>query len=191
MLKQEGVETVLQRLSGPSTPGNHENHMPISEPSTTEKRMPSSASYFVTNRLLPLVHAHLTTLMVRAQTESHDQAQALLHQLKTTQEINSKKQNLARLCGDWRWIIHNHQNHGDHKMVMSFGHSNTGAANQQQPDQITINGDTVHLLWKFPRGRQEDSLLFSSNDNLLEGTFRNSMGPYGNISGKRLKRCKS
>lgn len=100
------------------------------------------------------------------------------------------KEGLRRLCGTWRWIVHNHQNHGDHKMTMTFfPPDRTPPPSSLVPTTITIHGNTVYLRWTFPQGTQEDSLLLSKNDSLLEGTFINSLGPHGSISGKRVSPC--
>ncbi len=101
-----------------------------------------------------------------------------------------KKEGLQRLCGTWRWIVHNHQNHGDHKMIMIFyPPDRPPPSSSLVPTTISIHGNTVYLRWTFPQGTQEDSLLLSKNDTLLEGTFINSLGPHGSISGKRLSPC--
>jgi len=98
---------------------------------------------------------------------------------------------MMRLCGTWKWIIHNHQNHGDHKTTMTFHPPGQSSSSHVQPTTILIHGDTVYLRWTFPQGIQEDSLLLSNRDSRLEGTFTNSLGPHGSISGQRLSPCKN
>lgn len=65
----------------------------------------------------------------------------------------------------------------------------TAPSKQPMPTTIAVRGDTVYLEWTFPQGRQEDSLLLSNRDTIMEGTFKNTLGPYGSISGKRLSTC--
>jgi hypothetical protein len=76
-------------------------------------------------------------------------------------------------------------------MVITFSSLEQSSPSQPQPTTITIQGDTVYLKWTFPQGFQEDSLLLSNRDTHLEGTFKNSLGPHGSISGKRLTSCQS
>ena len=60
-----------------------------------------------------------------------------------------------------------------------------------QPAMIRVQGDTVYIRWEFPRGIvQEESLLLSEKDQLLSGSFANSLGPKGNITGRRVKPCR-
>ncbi len=96
---------------------------------------------------------------------------------------------LARLCGTWLWTVHNHQNHQDHKMVITFPPPNGPRPPGPAPSKIVVLGDGVYLRWKFQGGVQEDSLLFTGKEQRLEGTFRNSRGPWGSITGKRTAPC--
>ena len=98
-----------------------------------------------------------------------------------------ERQDLARLCGTWQWLIHNHQNHGDHKTIMVYPPPSQYGRMDPQPAKIQVQGDTVYIRWEFPNGIfQEESLLFSEKDRVLSGNFVNNMGPNGNITGRRI-----
>jgi len=58
-----------------------------------------------------------------------------------------------------------------------------------QPVKMVVMGDAVYLRWEYPRGYQEDSLLLAQDDRRLEGTFKNSAGDWGAITGKRIAPC--
>lgn len=95
----------------------------------------------------------------------------------------------ARLCGTWQWIIHNHQqHHQEQKLSLLF--PPVGAA-QQTPGLVEtiVLGDNVYLRWEIDGQIQEDSLQFSKEGQRLEGTFVNSQGGWGSISGKRTAGC--
>ena len=96
----------------------------------------------------------------------------------------------ARLCGTWQWIIHNHQNHHqEQKLSLLFpppGKEGTGIPGLVE---IIALGDTVYLRWEIEGRTQDDSLLFSKEGHRLEGTFVNSQGGWGSISGKRTASC--
>ncbi len=146
---------------------------------------------YVEFRLLPLFHAHLFTQAVQVEAQAYKVAWESWNHIQKWQEQEHTDRAMRRLCGRWKWIIHNHQNHGDHKTTMTFippGHS---TPSQVQPSTILIHGDTVYLKWTFPQGIQEDSLLLSNSDTRLEGTFTNSLGPHGSISGQRLSPCQN
>jgi hypothetical protein len=52
-----------------------------------------------------------------------------------------------------------------------------------------VLGDVVYLRWEFPGVVQEDSLLFTGEGQRLEGSFVNSSGAWGSITGKRTAPC--
>lgn len=145
--------------------------------------------YYVKTRLLSVFTSHLIAKSIRLQAMADYQAGQSWIRLIKWNEPNQKIRALGRLCGQWQWTVHNHQNHQDHKMTLSFSPSSQQNAGQPHPDVIIMNGDTIYLKWTFPSGYQEDSLLLSNRDQRLEGTFKNSGGPHGNISGKRLSNC--
>jgi hypothetical protein len=96
----------------------------------------------------------------------------------------------ARLCGTWQWTIHNHKNHLEQKTTIVLLPPGAAAPPEfPQPAKMVVMGDAVYLRWEFPRGYQEDSLLLAQEDRRLEGTFRNTAGDWGAITGKRLAPC--
>jgi len=94
---------------------------------------------------------------------------------------------LARLCGTWQWMIHNHQNHREDKTSVIF--APPGAEPSASPAEIIAAGDTLYLRWETKVGVQEDSLVFSGEGQRLEGTFVNSTGGWGSITGKQTATC--
>ncbi|MEW6542436.1 MAG: hypothetical protein AB1411_02370 [Nitrospirota bacterium] len=147
------------------------------------------ASRYFSARLRPVVTAHMVALALRAEADAElavTGAWTLLHRWKDRlQEVKG----LARLCGTWQWTVHNHQNHQDHKMMLSFPPPGATEAAGPRPSKVVILGDTVYLRWEFQGGVQEDSLLFGSGGQRLEGTFVNSAGAWGSITGKRTAPC--
>ncbi|MBA2485005.1 MAG: hypothetical protein H0V35_02710 [Nitrospira sp.] len=98
-----------------------------------------------------------------------------------------QQRGLVRLCGTWQWSIHNHQNHREEKTAVMF--APPGALSPTGPAEIIILGDSVFLRWETRAGMQEDSLLFSGEGQRLEGTFVNTAGGWGSITGKRTASC--
>lgn len=98
-----------------------------------------------------------------------------------------QQRGLTRLCGTWQWSIHNHQNHREEKTAVIF--APPGLVVSNSPAEITVLGDSVYLRWETPAGVQEDSLLFSAEGQRLEGTFVNTAGGWGSITGKRTASC--
>ncbi len=144
---------------------------------------------YVVSRLLPVFHAYLLTLSIQAERQAYDVSLESWHHMQHWQQQEQTNHAMMRLCGTWKWMIHNHQNHGDHKTTMTFLPPGQSSSSHVQPTTILIHGDTVFLRWTFPQGIQEDSLLLSNHDLRLEGTFTNSLGPHGSISGQRLSPC--
>ena len=96
----------------------------------------------------------------------------------------------ARLCGTWQWIVHNHQqHHQEQKLSLLF--PPTGNTQTTLPGLVEtiVLGENVYLRWEFDGRVQEDSLQFSKEGQRLEGTFVNSQGGWGSISGKRTAGC--
>lgn len=99
---------------------------------------------------------------------------------------------LKRLCGTWQWVVHDHRNHSDHKTVVTFGLIGPDGSDAIKPAEVVVLGDSVYLRWEFGGSQQqEDSLLFVGEGQRLEGSFVNTAGSWGSITGKRLKTCKS
>lgn len=98
-----------------------------------------------------------------------------------------QQRGLGRLCGTWQWSIHNHQNHREEKTAVIF--APLGTVSATSPAEIIVLGDSVYLRWETRAGVQEDSLLFSGEGQRLEGTFVNTAGGWGSITGKRTATC--
>jgi len=96
----------------------------------------------------------------------------------------------ARLCGTWQWIIHNHQqNHREQKLSLFFPPAGNAQAVLPGLVETIVLGENVYLRWEFDGRVQEDSLQFSKEGTRLEGTFVNSQGGWGSVSGKRTAGC--
>jgi hypothetical protein len=165
------------------------DHPTDQHPSPSTKN--AYAQYYIGTRLLPMFRANLLTQSIQVETMAYETAWKSWHNIQEWQQQEQTKSAAARLCGTWQWLVHNHQNHGDHKMTITFSSLEQSSPSQPKPTIIAIQGDTVYLKWTFPQGFQEDSLLLSNHDTHLEGTFKNSLGPHGSISGKRLSSCQS
>jgi hypothetical protein len=96
----------------------------------------------------------------------------------------------ARLCGTWQWIIHNHQqHHQEQKLSLLFPPAGNVQATLPGLVETIVLGENVYLRWEIDGRVQEDSLQFSKEGQRLEGTFVNSQGGWGSISGKRTAGC--
>ena len=96
----------------------------------------------------------------------------------------------ARLCGTWQWIIHNHQqNHREQKLSLFFPPAGNIQATLPGLVETIVLGENVYLRWEINGRVQEDSLQFNKEYERLEGTFVNSQGGWGSISGKRTAGC--
>ena len=146
--------------------------------------------YFET-RLRPVLAAQVVALSLLAEAQADQRAMQHWRTLRSWREEWSTMKGLARLCGTWLWTVHNHLNHQDHKMVITFPPPNAPRPSGAMPSKIVVLGDGVYLRWEFQGGIQEDSLLFTGKEQRLEGTFTNSRGPWGSITGKRTAPCKT
>jgi hypothetical protein len=96
----------------------------------------------------------------------------------------------ARLCGTWQWIIHNHQkNHQEQRFSLLFPPAGQTQGNQPGLVETIVLGENVYLRWEIDGRVQEDSLQFNKEGQRLEGTFVNSQGGWGSISGKKTADC--
>ncbi len=100
-----------------------------------------------------------------------------------------QRRGAMRLCGSWQWTIHNHQNHGEQKLHVTFPPAGTVQTGGSGPAEIVVLGDVVYLRWEANGRVQEDSLLLSKEGQRLEGTFVNNVGGWGSITGKRTAVC--
>jgi len=140
-------------------------------------------------KLRPVLVAHLAALAIRAEAEAEQRTREEWFRLRSWQDTLQEMKGLARLCGTWQWTVHNHKHHQEQKMVLSFLPSGVVSPDGPRPAKIVVLGDAVYLRWEFQGGYQEDSLLFTGGSQRLEGTFTNSAGAWGSITGKRTAAC--
>jgi hypothetical protein len=148
--------------------------------------------------LKPLFRAQLAALALRAEAEAEAHGRAAWQKLESWGHRLREEKGLAKLCGSWQWTIHNHRNHQDHKLLMQFeppftqppGKAAPGQA-LLKPTQVIVLGDVVYLRWESAGSLQEDSLLFTGEGKRLEGSFVNSAGAWGSVTGKRISGCAS
>ena len=178
LAQTEGAEGVRKRLRD-SWNSRHEEPDPA-----------PSINQFLRQFFLPIATAHVKADLLQLQVRNEQQAWTTWQAIQTWSNDRKNEQGLRRLCGTWQWLIHNHQNHGDHKTIMVYPPPSEYHRMDPQPATIRVQGDTVYIRWEFPRGIvQEESLLFGEKDQLLSGTFVNNLGPNGNITGRRVKPC--
>ena len=110
--------------------------------------------------------------------------------LKTWKDRVRGTRGQSRLCGTWQWVIHNHQrHHEEQKFSLVFPPPGKDGTHLPGLMETVVLGDVVYLRWEQDGRVQEDSLLFSKEGQRLEGTFVNSQGGWGSISGKRTASC--
>jgi hypothetical protein len=110
--------------------------------------------------------------------------------LKTWKDRVRGVRGQSRLCGTWHWVIHNHQrHHEEQKLSLLFPPPGKDGAQLPGLTETVVLGDVVYLRWERDGKVQEDSLLFSKEGQRLEGTFVNSQGGWGSITGKRTAAC--
>lgn len=96
----------------------------------------------------------------------------------------------GRLCGTWQWAVHNHQqHHQEQKLSLLFPPPGVNSSGIAGLVETVVLGDNVYLRWEIDGRVQEDSLQFTKEGQRLEGTFVNSQGGWGSISGKRTANC--
>lgn len=186
----EGASGILSRLKtypGPSpAPASSAVSAHATEP--TYQLHPLVILY-LRERVLPSLEGRFWEEALFLKTKAQWELTQLWQDLSMTNEQRKKTKALQRLCGTWQWTLHNHQNHKDHKTVLTFPPPSEIEQMTPAPAQIEIWGNTVYLEWKYAGGSQEDSLLLGNQDQLLEGTFTSSAGPYGNITGRKVRSC--
>ncbi|MBM4121131.1 MAG: hypothetical protein FJ249_00855 [Nitrospira sp.] len=185
--EQEGVSGIRRRLAEFWTEGRE----------AADKDL--FANRYFQTVLRPVLAAHAIALAVRAEAEAERGAREAWTRLHIWRERLREMKGIERLCGTWHWTVHNHKNHQEHKLIMSFPPPATEAALPDpqasagppgpRPAKTVVLGDGVYLRWEFPGGYQEDSLLFAAEGQRLEGTFVNSAGAWGSITGKRVAPC--
>jgi hypothetical protein len=138
----------------------------------------------------PVSAADLALAAGQAAVEASLQATAEWWRLKTWKDRVRTLRGQVRLCGTWQWVIHNHQqHHQEQKLSLIFPPPGTDSPGIPGLAEALVLGDTVYLRWEIDGKVQEDSLLFTKESQRLEGTFVNSHGGWGSISGKRTATC--
>ena len=182
--EQDGVDEIRRRL-GTAWGGSGQGDTPDVE----KRRKEAFAFQYFSDRLRPVLAAHLLALAIRAEVDAQQRTRTDWIALLALQQQRKDMHGLARLCGSWQWTIHNHQNHQDHKMMMVFPPPGETAKAPARPDEIVVLGDVVYVRWELLGSYQEDSLLFTGEGQRLEGSFINSTGAWGSITGKRVGAC--
>ncbi len=122
--------------------------------------------------------------------ESSQQATAAWWDIYGWKERVRQAKGRARLCGTWHWTIHNHQHHEEQKHTLVFPPDGQGPVNIPGLSEMILLGDNIYLRWEHNGQIQEDSLQFIKDNTKIEGSFMNSLGGWGAISGKRAAACK-
>ena len=155
----------------------------------SRERSDACARQYIETRVKPILIAQLVSSSWQARADAYGQAVTERQRLSRLADRRRERRGLTRLCGTWQWTIHNHQNHQELKTAMVFEPPDSPPAPGPRPTKTVVLGDAVYLRWDFQGGFQEESLLFSNEGQRLEGTFVNSGGSWGSISGKRIGQC--
>ena len=194
-VKDQRLETVIEHLSGSSRGQvwlDHQEKAPwhdslhqlsdmVTSPEWTKGTQGESASI------------QSITFLERASRLELEAIQASYQEWDRIRNWKDRVRGLrgqARLCGTWQWVIHNHQkNHQEQKLSLSFAAAGSTQAALPGLVETIVLGENVYLRWEVDGRVQEDSLQFSKEGQRLEGTFVNSQGGWGSISGKRTSGC--
>lgn len=194
-VKEQQLTTIPERLSGTTAShawlnqqGNaswhealHQLATVVTSPEWTKANQGESAS-----PLLVTVLERATRLEVDAMQASYQEWDRIRSWKDRVRELRGQ----ARLCGTWQWIIHNHQqHHQEQKLSLLFPPTGHMQATVPGLVETIVLGENVYLRWEIDGRVQEDSLQFSKEGKRLEGTFVNSQGGWGSISGKRTAGC--
>jgi hypothetical protein len=149
----------------------------------------TSPKWATVNREDPII----VTALERAARLEVDAMQASYHEWDRIRSWKNRVRGLngqARLCGTWQWIIHNHQqNHREQKFGLLFPPPGNTQSSPPGLAETIVVGENDYIRWESNGGVKEDSLQFSKEGQRLEGTFVNSQGGWGSISGKRTTGC--
>ena len=178
LLDQEGLAGLKAHLEDQSV---------VSGLSLSNQRL--CARSYLDSRLLPVFRASLLAQALTARAEIEHDARRLTLSLQRWPERKRETIGLARLCGTWQWSIHNHRHHQESKTTMTFPPPDGPPPPGLRPSKIIVLGDAVYIRWDFQGGFQEESLLLGGEGARLEGTFLNSTGAWGSITGKRIATC--
>ena len=183
----QGSAGIIQRIEN-SFRTHTTQHTPLD--SATGQKEKAFVGRFLHQHVLPFLKSYLQVSLYALQTTSNHRAWETWQRVQQWATRKQEEISLTRLCGTWQWLIHNHQNHGDHKTLMVYPPPSQYDRMEPKPSKVQVRGDTLYIRWEFPRGIiQEESLLFSDKDRMLSGTFINNMGPHGNITARRMAPC--
>ncbi len=153
-----------------------------------QDRVSAARQYFNT-RIVPLLLREAVATALRLERDAAVAAHTNWARLRSWKDRVRTARGYPRLCGTWHWTVHNHQNHHEQKTLVTFGANGPGPTTPNLAEAVVL-GDVVYLRWEMDGRIQEDSLLFTKEDQRLEGTFVNSMGGWGSVSGKRTGSCR-
>jgi hypothetical protein len=176
ILEKNGIQAWHDRLAG-TDPGR-----------AGAQDMQALAERYIASRLRPVLRLRLAQQGSALESRAVQRVYQDWLNLYGWKDAVRLRRGLARLCGSWQWTIHNHQNHGEQKLMVNFSSSVPGP-DQGGPAEIVVLGDLVYLRWEAAGRVQEDSLLFSKEGQRLEGTFINNVGGWGSVTGKRTAGC--
>ena len=194
-VRDQQLETVTERLSDASQPlawldqqGKASWHDSLNQltdvvasPEWTKENQGASAS-----TLLVMALERATRLEVDAMQASYQEWDRIRNWKDRVRRLRGQ----TRLCGTWQWIVHNHQQrHQEQKLSILFPPAGNTQATLPGLVETIVLGENVYLRWEIDGQVQEDSLQFSKEAQRLEGTFVNSQGGWGSISGKRTAGC--
>jgi hypothetical protein len=153
----------------------------VASPEWTKASQGESASTFLVQAL-----DRATRLEMAAMQSSYREWDRIRNWKDRVRELRGE----ARLCGTWQWIVHNHQqHHQEHKLSLRFPPEGNSQATLPGLVERIVLGENVYLRWEIKGLVQEDSLQFNKEGQRLEGTFVNSQGGWGSISGKKTAGC--
>ncbi|MEC4673034.1 MAG: hypothetical protein VST68_02480, partial [Nitrospirota bacterium] len=147
--EQEGPSGILRRLKSYWNTDSFQNNQSRSK-SVGNKE--AHIGRFLQQQVIPISKAHLEVSLLQLQTQSERRAWETWRQIRAWKTQQHERQGLARLCGTWQWLIHNHQNHGDHKTIMVYPPPSQYDRMDPPPAKIQVQGDTVYIKWEFPNG---------------------------------------
>ncbi len=194
-VKDQQLETVTERLSGASQTlawldqqgkvSWHDSLKQLTDvvasPEWAQKNHGESAS-----TLMVTVVEQASRLEVEALQASYQEWDRIRNWKDRVRGLRGQ----IRLCGTWQWIVHNHQqHHQEQKLSLLFPPAGNTRTTLPGLVETIVLGENVYLRWEIDGRVQEDSLQFSKEGQRLEGTFVNSQGGWGSISGKRTAGC--
>jgi hypothetical protein len=165
-------------------------HLATSAPQeAVEQERLSGAQQYFNSRIRPLILREAVATAVRLERDAALTVHMNWLRLRSWKDRVRTARGYPRLCGTWHWTVHNHQNHNEQKTLVTFGANGPGPATPNLAEAVIL-GDAVYLRWEVDGRVQEDSLLFAKEGQRLEGTFVNSLGGWGAVSGKRTGVCR-